>query len=151
MRCGAHCRPRARRRRVKLAWRRTLAQLLPPRCDSANPAPCADDPRDSLRLRRATTGGPRQIDSFLGVLVLVQDYKVYGYVTNTGVRFVLVLDDKDNKDGRCENACARAAQRPSSDVLALLAKHVLPHTAGSSLDGSSAGAHSAVLSCHSAC
>ena len=50
--------------------------------------------------RRATAGGPRQIDSFLGVLVLVQDYKVYGYVTNTGVRFVLVVDDKDNKDGR---------------------------------------------------
>jgi len=42
------------------------------------------------------------------VLVLVQDYKVYGYVTNTGVRFVLVLDDKDNKDGRCENACTCA-------------------------------------------
>jgi hypothetical protein len=85
----------------------------------------------------------------------VQDYKVYGYVTNTGVRFVLVLDDKDNKDGRCENACAcacaRAAQRPCSAVLALLAKHVVPHTAGSSLDGSSAGARSAVLSCHSAC
>ena len=51
---------------------------------------------------RATAGGggPRNIDSFLGVLYLVQDYKVYGYVTNTGVRFVLVVDDKDNKDGR---------------------------------------------------
>jgi hypothetical protein len=50
---------------------------------------------------RATAGGvARQIDSYLGVLYLVQDYKVYGYVTNTGVRFVLVVDDNDSKDDR---------------------------------------------------
>ena len=50
---------------------------------------------------RATAGGgARQIDTFLGVLYLVQDYKVYGYVTNTGVRFILVVDDSDNKDAR---------------------------------------------------
>jgi len=36
----------------------------------------------------------------------VQDYKVYGYVTNTGVRFVLVVDDNDSKDDRC---CVRAS------------------------------------------
>ncbi len=50
--------------------------------------------------RASAGGGTRQIDTFLGVLYLVQDYKVYGYVTNTGVRFILVVDDSDNKDGR---------------------------------------------------
>ena len=53
-----------------------------------------------LPCRATTGGGARQLDTFLGVLYLVQDYKVYGYVTNTGVRFVLVIDDQDNKDGR---------------------------------------------------
>jgi hypothetical protein len=53
-----------------------------------------------LYSRATSGGGARQIDTFLGVLYLVQDYTVYGYVTNTGVRFILVVDDSDNKDGR---------------------------------------------------
>jgi len=104
MRCA---RPRARPRCCAAALRACRA-----------PAPGADGPRRRLARRRATTGGPRQIDSFLGVLVLVQDYRVYGYVTNTGVRFVLVVDDKDNKDSRWGAACCRAPPPPSVLLLA---------------------------------
>ena len=38
---------------------------------------------------------------------MVQDYKVYGYVTNTGIRLVLIFDDKDNKDASLVKALFR--------------------------------------------
>ena len=47
------------------------------------------------------------VQQFLGVLYLVQDYKVYGYVTNTGIRLVLIFDDKDNKDASLVKALFR--------------------------------------------
>jgi hypothetical protein len=66
---------------------------------------CAGVSRGSLR---STAGGAaRQIDTFLGLLYLAQDYKIYGYVTNTGVRLVLVLDENDNKDSSIIKALFR--------------------------------------------
>lgn len=34
---------------------------------------------------------------FLGMVMCMQEYKVYGYLTCTGVRVVVVLDDGDTK------------------------------------------------------
>ncbi|PNG99629.1 Trafficking protein particle complex subunit 2-like protein, partial [Tetrabaena socialis] len=33
-------------------------------------------------------------DSYLGLLYPTEDYKVYGYLTNTHVKIVLLLDDE---------------------------------------------------------
>ena len=38
---------------------------------------------------------------------MLQDYKVYGYVTNAGIRLVLIFDDKDNKDASLVKALFR--------------------------------------------
>eukprot|EP00002_Diphylleia_rotans_P034430 TRINITY_DN7396_c0_g3_i1.p1 TRINITY_DN7396_c0_g3~~TRINITY_DN7396_c0_g3_i1.p1 ORF type:complete len:141 (-),score=34.84 TRINITY_DN7396_c0_g3_i1:113-535(-) len=37
-------------------------------------------------------------DSYLGLLCPIEDYKVYGYLTNTRTTFILVVDDADVKD-----------------------------------------------------
>ncbi|EFJ08418.1 hypothetical protein SELMODRAFT_119017 [Selaginella moellendorffii] len=37
-------------------------------------------------------------DNFLGLLYPAEDYKVYGYMTNTRVKFVLVTSDLELKD-----------------------------------------------------
>eukprot|EP01095_Lingulamoeba_sp_RSL-Kostka_P011788 TRINITY_DN4579_c5_g1_i1.p1 TRINITY_DN4579_c5_g1~~TRINITY_DN4579_c5_g1_i1.p1 ORF type:complete len:135 (+),score=10.79 TRINITY_DN4579_c5_g1_i1:52-456(+) len=39
-----------------------------------------------------------QINSYLGMLYPTEDYKVYGYVTNTKIKFVIVIDDVEVKD-----------------------------------------------------
>ena len=32
-------------------------------------------------------------DTYLGMLYPTEDYKVYGYISNTGIKFMLVVDD----------------------------------------------------------
>lgn len=36
---------------------------------------------------------PLAIDLYLGHLFTVEDYKIYGYITNTKVKFVVILQD----------------------------------------------------------
>eukprot|EP01094_Clydonella_sp_ATCC50884_P004488 TRINITY_DN13516_c0_g1_i1.p2 TRINITY_DN13516_c0_g1~~TRINITY_DN13516_c0_g1_i1.p2 ORF type:complete len:144 (+),score=47.31 TRINITY_DN13516_c0_g1_i1:35-433(+) len=35
---------------------------------------------------------------YLGILFPIEDYKVYGYITNTNTKFIIVTDDTDMKD-----------------------------------------------------
>mmetsp|Transcript_10583 Transcript_10583/g.20079 ORF Transcript_10583/g.20079 Transcript_10583/m.20079 type:complete len:159 (+) Transcript_10583:96-572(+) len=42
-----------------------------------------------------TRGAPTS-DPYLGMLYPTEDYRVYGYVTNTNVKFMLVLEDTAN-------------------------------------------------------
>ena len=44
-------------------------------------------------------GVSKQVDSYLGTLYPAQEHKIHGYITNTGVRMVMILDEKDGKDG----------------------------------------------------
>eukprot|EP00850_Spirogloea_muscicola_P002420 SM000009S23549 [mRNA] locus=s9:631103:632355:- [translate_table: standard] len=37
-------------------------------------------------------------DTFLGLLYPTEDYRVYGYVSNTRIKFVLVADDEELRD-----------------------------------------------------
>eukprot|EP00698_Gefionella_okellyi_P004410 TRINITY_DN14070_c0_g1_i1.p1 TRINITY_DN14070_c0_g1~~TRINITY_DN14070_c0_g1_i1.p1 ORF type:complete len:129 (-),score=19.64 TRINITY_DN14070_c0_g1_i1:84-470(-) len=41
---------------------------------------------------------PRRQDSYLGLLFPIESYRVYGYVTNTRNKFVVIVDDADPKE-----------------------------------------------------
>eukprot|EP00244_Chara_vulgaris_P014369 TRINITY_DN8964_c0_g1_i1.p1 TRINITY_DN8964_c0_g1~~TRINITY_DN8964_c0_g1_i1.p1 ORF type:complete len:144 (-),score=24.09 TRINITY_DN8964_c0_g1_i1:128-559(-) len=42
-------------------------------------------------------------ETFLGLLYPTEDYKVYGYMSNTKVKFILVVDDADVRDSDIRN------------------------------------------------
>jgi hypothetical protein len=42
--------------------------------------------------------GGAKADTFLGQLMYMEDYKLSGYVTSTGLRIALVFDESDSKD-----------------------------------------------------
>ena len=49
-------------------------------------------------LDAAAVSAPRKtpgevFDTYLGMLYPTEDYKVYGYISNTGIKFMLVVDD----------------------------------------------------------
>ena len=49
-------------------------------------------------LGAAAVSAPRKtpgevFDTYLGMLYPTEDYKVYGYISNTGIKFMLVVDD----------------------------------------------------------
>ncbi|XP_039134051.1 trafficking protein particle complex subunit 2-like protein [Dioscorea cayenensis subsp. rotundata] len=51
------------------------------------------------RVNNPKKSGPTLNDTFLGVLYPMDDCKVYGYLTNTNVKFIMVTTDTDLKDG----------------------------------------------------
>lgn len=46
-------------------------------------------------------------ESFLGLLYPTEEYKVYGYMTNTMIKFVLVTTDRDLRDADVRNLFRR--------------------------------------------
>lgn len=42
-------------------------------------------------------------ETFLGLLYPTEDYKVFGYMSNTKIKFVLVTTDQDSKDADVRN------------------------------------------------
>ncbi|GMN38206.1 hypothetical protein TIFTF001_007444 [Ficus carica] len=48
---------------------------------------------------------PTLNETFLGLLYPTENYKVYGYLTNTNVKFILVTTDLDVKDADVRNVC----------------------------------------------
>ncbi|KAG0630673.1 hypothetical protein M758_1G195600 [Ceratodon purpureus] len=42
-------------------------------------------------------------ETFLGLLYPTEDYKVYGYMSNTKIKFVLVTTDQDSRDADVRN------------------------------------------------
>ncbi|MBA0845081.1 hypothetical protein Goarm_022124 [Gossypium armourianum] len=47
--------------------------------------------------------GPTLNETFLGLLYPTENYKVYGYLTNTKVKFILVTTDLDVRDADVRN------------------------------------------------
>ena len=52
--------------------------------------------RHFLRCIVSSKGGVG--DMYLGFLGPIEDYRVYGYVTNTGIKFILVLQEGPVKE-----------------------------------------------------
>ncbi|KAJ1443629.1 Trafficking protein particle complex subunit 2 [Sesbania bispinosa] len=50
------------------------------------------------RVNNPKKSGPMLNETFLGLLYPIENYKVYGYLTNTKVKFILVTTDLDVKD-----------------------------------------------------
>ncbi|QCE12431.1 hypothetical protein DEO72_LG10g3675 [Vigna unguiculata] len=50
------------------------------------------------RVNNPKRSGPMLNETFLGLLYPIENYKVYGYLTNTKVKFILVTTDLDVKD-----------------------------------------------------
>ncbi|CAM8990926.1 unnamed protein product [Rhodiola kirilowii] len=55
------------------------------------------------RVNNPKKAGPTLNETFLGLLYPTENYKVYGYLTNTKVKFILVTTDLDVKDGDMRN------------------------------------------------
>lgn len=52
---------------------------------------------------RSTVAAPRKapgeiFDTYLGMLYPTEDYKVYGYISNTRIKFILVVDEMLQKE-----------------------------------------------------
>ncbi|CAD5190759.1 unnamed protein product, partial [Musa acuminata subsp. malaccensis] len=59
------------------------------------------------RVNNPKKSGPTLNETFLGMLYPTENYKVYGYLTNTKVKFLMVTTDLDVKDAdvRSEVSC----------------------------------------------
>ncbi|KAF6138843.1 hypothetical protein GIB67_018574 [Kingdonia uniflora] len=55
--------------------------------------------------------GPTLNETFLGLLYPTENYKVYGYLTNTKVKFILVTTDLDVRDADVRNLHEREIRR----------------------------------------
>ncbi|KAG5526822.1 hypothetical protein RHGRI_032929 [Rhododendron griersonianum] len=53
--------------------------------------------------------GPTLNETFLGLLYPTENYKVYGYLTNTKVKFILVTTDLDVRDADVRNVNGASA------------------------------------------
>ncbi|XWS62627.1 hypothetical protein CRYUN_Cryun06bG0027300 [Craigia yunnanensis] len=63
---------------------------------------CSFDVVDE-RVNNPKKSGPTLNETFLGVLFPTENYKVYGYLTNTKVKFILVTTDLDLRDADVRN------------------------------------------------
>ncbi|GLJ40390.1 hypothetical protein SUGI_0831640 [Cryptomeria japonica] len=50
------------------------------------------------RVNNPKKSGPTLNETFLGLLYPTENYKVYGYLTNTKVKFIVVTTDQDLRD-----------------------------------------------------
>ncbi|KAL1803645.1 hypothetical protein ACET3Z_032292 [Daucus carota] len=55
------------------------------------------------RVNNPKKAGPLLNETFLGLLYPADNYKVYGYLTNTKVKFILVTTDLDVRDASVRN------------------------------------------------
>ncbi|KAL6963689.1 hypothetical protein U1Q18_034696 [Sarracenia purpurea var. burkii] len=55
------------------------------------------------RVNNPKKSGPTLNETFLGLLYPAENYKVYGYLTNTKVKFILVTTDLDVRDADVRN------------------------------------------------
>ncbi|CAN0878823.1 Trafficking protein particle complex subunit 2-like protein [Linum grandiflorum] len=61
------------------------------------------------RVNNPKKSGPTLNETFLGLLYPTENYKVYGYLTNTKVKFILVTTDLDVRDVDVRNVSAVVA------------------------------------------
>ncbi|KAJ0011384.1 hypothetical protein Pint_34328 [Pistacia integerrima] len=55
------------------------------------------------RVNNPKKSGPTLNETFLGLLYPTENYKVYGYLTNTKVKFIIVATDLDVRDADVRN------------------------------------------------
>ncbi|KAG2644938.1 trafficking protein particle complex subunit 2-like protein [Panicum virgatum] len=55
------------------------------------------------RVNNPKRSAPTLNETFLGLLYPTENYKVYGYLTNTKVKFIMVATDLDVKDADARN------------------------------------------------
>ncbi|XP_041010203.1 trafficking protein particle complex subunit 2-like protein isoform X2 [Juglans microcarpa x Juglans regia] len=55
------------------------------------------------RVNNPKKSGPTLNETFLGLLYPTENYKVYGYLTNTKVKFIVVTTDLDVRDADVRN------------------------------------------------
>jgi len=58
---------------------------------------------DVVDERVSSTSAKKSLDLYLGFLCPNEDYKVYGYITNTKNKLIIVVDDYDLKDFDVKN------------------------------------------------
>jgi len=58
---------------------------------------------DVIEERVSSTSQKKNLDLYLGFLCPNEDYKVYGYITNTKNKLIIVVDDYDLKDFDVKN------------------------------------------------
>ncbi|CAN1192531.1 Trafficking protein particle complex subunit 2-like protein [Linum perenne] len=63
------------------------------------------------RVNNPKKSGPTLNETFLGLLYPTENYKVYGYLTNTKVKFILVTTDLDVRDVDVRNVSVVADWR----------------------------------------
>lgn len=56
-----------------------------------------------MKVNNPKKSGPTLNETFLGLLYPTENYKVYGYLTNTKVKFILVTTDMDARDADVRN------------------------------------------------
>jgi len=58
----------------------------------------------AVQARAKTPNVPQDSKNYLGMLFPTEHYRIYGYITTTNVKFVLVLNDQSNaKDPEIRN------------------------------------------------
>ncbi|PWA83955.1 hypothetical protein CTI12_AA161890 [Artemisia annua] len=65
------------------------------------------------RVNNPKKSGPMLNETFLGLLYPTENYKVYGYLTNTKVKFILVTTDLDVRDADVRNVSTYSTQELS--------------------------------------
>ncbi|CAH8863615.1 unnamed protein product [Trichobilharzia szidati] len=45
--------------------------------------------------KRTTSGSPDQLEQYLGLLYPMEDHRIYGYVTNTKVKFIMIFESQN--------------------------------------------------------
>ncbi|PON45073.1 Trafficking protein particle complex subunit [Parasponia andersonii] len=71
------------------------------------------------RVNNPKKTGPTLNETFLGLLYPTENYKVYGYLTNTKVKFILVTTDLDCRDADVRNVSS------TLDCICIIPKIVL--------------------------
>ncbi|EOD28223.1 hypothetical protein EMIHUDRAFT_58777, partial [Emiliania huxleyi CCMP1516] len=57
-----------------------------------------DHVEEKLASQRTAAAGGGKLDPYLGLLYPIEDYRVYGYVTNSRAKLLTVVDDDEVKD-----------------------------------------------------
>ena len=57
-----------------------------------------DHVEEKLASQRTAAAGGVKLDPYLGLLYPIEDYRVYGYVTNSRAKLLTVVDDDEVKD-----------------------------------------------------
>eukprot|EP00257_Ricinus_communis_P017583 XP_015576054.1 trafficking protein particle complex subunit 2-like protein [Ricinus communis] len=92
---------------MDMSWLIVLKKLL-----NKQPLMCGDYGSTScgrlflviwISVNNPKKSGPTLNETFLGLLYPTENYKVYGYLTNTKVKFILVTTDLDVRDADVRN------------------------------------------------